>query len=271
MFPLFQKKFPATTEELRAALENCLARLVRIGSPGVRLSAAAFPAMEELSVNLSGGQLRTDLPKPAPLVEKTPSQLRAQSVSIDGERLSLGGAALDFNLQARDVAFAEGRDQRGDAMLLLQSAAEGHLTLAIARADLESIITQIATMAAAQHGVNIEQVHLTLQEAGPGAIDGKVELSAKKLFMRATVRLTGRATIDDKLTARLSDLNCSGEGALGSLACGVLQPQLQKWNGRSFSLQALPLGELAIRDLKVEASDGLRIRAEFGARPAGAT
>ncbi len=267
MFPLFQKNFPADAEELRAALESSLTRIVTLGNPAVTLQASAFPVMENLSVRLSGGKLKADLPKQSALKGKTPTALRANHLSVEGQGLSLGGAALDLDLQARNVSFAEGRDAQGDAVLLIQNAEEGALTLAIARADLESIIAQIAKLAAAKQGVTIEDVRLTLQPSGVGAVAGEVELRARKLFVKATVRLTGRVAIDEKLTAQLSELHCAGEGALGTMACGVLQPQLQKWNGQSFSLQALPLGELQVRSLQVDAADGIKIRAEFGANP----
>ncbi|MDQ6655945.1 MAG: hypothetical protein M3Y80_09050, partial [Verrucomicrobiota bacterium] len=67
------------------------------------------------------------------------------------------------------------------------------------------------------------------------------------------------------LNASLSGLTCNGEGAIGSLACGVLQPHLEKVDGRTFPLMALPLGDVRLRDVRLAAGANLSVTAEFGA------
>ena len=73
--------------------------------------------------------------------------------------------------------------------------------------------------------------------------------------------------IDEELVARLSDVNCSGEGAIGTMACGILTPHLQKLEAREFPLLAFSLGQLRLRDLELVADDGIKIAAEFGTGP----
>ena len=48
------------------------------------------------------------------------------------------------------------------------------------------------------------------------------------------------------------------------VACGILQPYLQKADGREFPLMSLPLGEIQLRDVRVAVSDKLSVTAEFG-------
>src|SRR3712207_4396091 len=95
---------------------------------------------------------------------------------------------------------------------------------------------------AGKHGVTVDQVRLSLQLRGERSVDAEVQLRARKLFFSTTVRIGAKLDLDEQLNARLSGLTCNGEGAIGALACGGLQPHLQKLNGRSFSLMALPLG-----------------------------
>ena len=70
--------------------------------------------------------------------------------------------------------------------------------------------------------------------------------------------------IDEQLNARLSGLECAGEGTLGTLACGFIAPHLARFNGREFSLMALPLGEVKLRDVRIAAGRELRVTAQFG-------
>jgi hypothetical protein len=91
-----------------------------------------------------------------------------------------------------------------------------------------------------------------------------VHLRAKRLFLRAAVRISGSVAIDEQLNARLCALECAGEGTLGTLACGFIAPHLERFNNREFSLLALPLGEVKLRDVRVAAGNELRVTAEFG-------
>ena len=91
-----------------------------------------------------------------------------------------------------------------------------------------------------------------------------VQVHARKLFLSATVRISGSMAIDEQLNARLSGLECAGEGTLGTLACGFIAPHLQRFNGRELSLMALPLGEVKLRDVQIAADRELRITAKFG-------
>ena len=111
---------------------------------------------------------------------------------------------------------------------------------------------------------SIEEVRLKLQSRTERALDVEVLVRAKKLFLGATVRVTGGLEIDEQLNARLRDLSCAGEGALGGLASGFITPYLQRFDGRSFALAALPLGELKLRDVRLAAGADLRVSARFG-------
>jgi hypothetical protein len=82
--------------------------------------------------------------------------------------------------------------------------------------------------------------------------------------MSAALRITGQLDLDEKLTAKISGLDCTGDGAIASIACGVLKPHLQKIDGREFPLMSLPLGEVRLRAVQISVEDKLIVTAEFG-------
>ena len=119
-------------------------------------------------------------------------------------------------------------------------------------------------MEAEKQGVTVDSVRIELRSRSERALDVIAQVRARKLFLSATVQISGSVAIDEQLNAQLFDLKCAGEGTLGTLACGFIAPHLQRFNGREFSLMALPLGEIKLRDVRIAADRELRITAEFG-------
>src|SRR5204863_2528275 len=137
---------------------------------------------------------------------------------------------------------------RGNVVLMLQSAANGRIEISASTADLEALIAQMAKVEAGRHGVAIDSVQLSLRSNSPRSLSAEVRLRAKKLFVSASLRITGHLDLDDNLNAKISGLDCAGEGAIASIACGILKPHLQRLDGREFPLMSLPLGQVRLRD-----------------------
>ena len=131
--------------------------------------------------------------------------------------------------------------------------------------DLEFAIAQLAKREAGKHGVTIESVGLNFRELGPRAIAAEATVPARKIFFATTVRVTGQLEIDEQLTATISNQNCAGEGAIGSVASGFLAPQLAKLNGQRFPLTALVGDKFALRDVHLAAGERLTVTAQFAA------
>jgi hypothetical protein len=129
--------------------------------------------------------------------------------------------------------------------------------------DLESAVAKLAQDAAGKQGVTIEDVRLTLHQLGPREVEAEASARARKMFFATTIKLAAKLAIDDELNATLSGLKCTGDGAIGSLACGFLNPHLQKLEGRSFALMALSLGEIRLRGVRLSAGDKLTVSGEF--------
>jgi hypothetical protein len=191
--------------------------------------------------------------------------LRVDELHIGGSGLMIGPASADLVLRAREVGLNQALDQNGEVVLLLQNAADGSVEITTSKPDIERAIGAVAKHEAGKHGVNIDQVQLTVRQRGERSVDAEVQLRGRKLFFSTTLRIGASLDVDEELNAKISRLTCHGDGAIGALACGALAPHLEKLNGRTFALMGLPLGEIRLRDVRLSAGEKLSVSAEFSA------
>ena len=265
MFPLYTENLPGTATELEGLLNQSLARLFSGPLEPVFIRAEAYPKIAELRISLDGAQLRPDPPPPPVLGKSTIPAFTLALLQIQGSGVTVGPAKLDLKLSVRDVCLSQTRDANDELVLLVQSAADGNVEISVAKDDLERAIAAVAKTEAGRHGVTIEQVQLTARPRGARGIDGEVRLRARKLLFTTNIRIAAKLDLDEELNASLSEVQCTGDGAIGSLACGFLAPHLQKIDGRSFSLAALPLGNVRVRDVRFATNERFTVQAEFGA------
>jgi hypothetical protein len=268
MFPLPTKTFPSSAETLERLLNESLRGLFETKSDPVALRAAAYPHLEELNVALDGATLRENPPPPPSVSGATTPALEVDSMNISAAGLSAGPAQLDLSFSARTVVLQQAPDSSGNIVLLLHRATDGAIALSTSASDLEAAIAELAKTEAGKHGVTIDQVQLSLRSQSSRSLAAEVRLRARKSFLSATIRITGRLDLDEQLNARISGLDCLGDGVMAGVACGLLKPHLQKIDGRSFPLMSLPLGEVRLRDVQLAVGDKLSITAEFGSAAA---
>jgi hypothetical protein len=264
MFPLFQKELPRNAQELAAALSTSLRRALNISRDPVVVREKSYPDLEEIAIDLTGATIRIDAPRPAPSDGKGEPAITAQRLSVIAQPVSAHGAAIDLALEADGIVLHQNRDADDNVVLLLHRAASGRVGVSIAHQDLETLIAELAKAESGRHGVVIEDVLLNLTSRNPRSLGAELRLQARKLFLRTTIRISGQLEIDDQLVAHISGLGCNGESTLGVLACGILAPHLQKLQARPFPLLTLSLGEIKLRDIKLQTDDGIRVTAEFG-------
>ena len=268
MFPLYQEKFPQTTLGLVQTLTASLRGALQIPGDPVLIREIKYPELAEIAINLSGSQVRMSAPHPSPPAGSGEPALTAQLFTLKALPLSIGDAALYFTIDANGIVLHQNRDETGNVFLQLQRADSGQIAIGIRQHDLEILINKIAKTEAGKQGVAIEHVQLNLTSRGSRSLAVEIRVQARKLFVRAFVRIAGLLKIDDQLVARISNLTCTGDGAIATLACGVLAPHLQALQNSSLPLLALPLGEARLHDINLAVTDGIEVTAEFGAVPA---
>ena len=269
MFPLIGKKFPTSGQELAGAIEGALKTVLSFpdqGGAGVKVSGDdQFPQVKTLKVDLSGAAVSATEPPPKPKpTGKREAGIRVGKLEVVGHPIRYEKSELDFELKAQDVAFDFGKDKSGQALLVLTDAAEGKATAKISKAHLQALLLAVASEAAKQQGVKVQDLDLELTSAGKQSVEADVRVKAKKMMVSGVIHIRGRLDIDDELTARVSNLSCSGEGVVGNLIAPVIQGKLQAYEGEEVPLMAFSLGDVTLRDLKLSTKDPLQVTATFG-------
>jgi hypothetical protein len=264
MFPLKTNTLPETAADLARAINDSLRSLFTLAHEPVAIRDLAYPHLAALELSLDGAELRGPPPAPPALATTPAPALAVDSFSAGGRGMSVGPAAIDFSLNATGVELYQAKDSAGQIVLVLHTSTAGHVEASVSKADLEALIAEVAKVEAGKQGVGIDGVELSLRSQSPRSLAAEVRLRAKKLFLSASLRITAQLDLDEELNARLSGLDCVGDGAIAAVACGVLKPHLQKLNGREFPLMSLPLGQVRLRDVRVAVGEQLSVKAEFG-------
>lgn len=268
MFPLSGKKFPTSTEELDEAITDALTDVFAVSGDkdDVVDVQGKFPSLKSVTIHLDGAQVSAKKPPPKPL--GTGKRQDGPSVS----RLELSAAPIQYEqaklyltLTASGLKFDFDRDKKGNPLLVLTDAKSGKVDARISKDDIESLLKEAAGVAARQQNIKIEDLDLDLEKVGPLAVAADVRVKAKKLLMTGVIHITGRLDIDDELNATVSDLDCEGEGMIGSAAAGIVKKKLTPYEGVTVPLMAFSLGDVALRDLKIDLKKDLHVTAAFGA------
>jgi hypothetical protein len=267
MLYLETAEFPHDHQQLEQALAAAMRKLFVLPASGrlVEIESVAYPDLRRLRIDLSGAELHLDEPLPQPQnVAFTDQTVRAEEFAFLGRPLRHGGADVNASISARAAQFRYGRDARAQAWLMLIDATDGHASVHIGRQDLEKLILTAASAAAAKQGIRVESVRLDLYSRGDRSIEVSAQIAAAKFFAKSVIQITGPLDIDDELNARASSLTCRGEGMIGGIACRFLQPHLDRLSDRPLPLMALSMGQVRLRDVRIDVHDGLAIEARFG-------
>ncbi|HEY7120773.1 MAG TPA: hypothetical protein VH475_29580 [Tepidisphaeraceae bacterium] len=268
MFPLAGKTFPTSNDELRAAIQDALARVVTFAptGAGVSVEGGTFPDVASIRIDLSGATVKADQPpppRPVPTGQRLPG-ITLGRLDVSGHPIfyQSGKASLDLHSEGLRLDFAQDAD--GNPLLVLADARDGRVEVTIARDDLRSLLLAAASAAASQQGVTIQDLDVRLDAPADRSLAVNVRVKAKKLFMSGVINVQGRADVDEGLVATLSGLSASGEGVIGGMAAGMIQGKLKPYEGRRVSLMAFSLGDVALRDLKISTTPDVRLSATFG-------
>lgn len=261
MLPISGETFPATAEELAAALRRGF-EAGGVTPRAITAEGGAFPQLTKLSIDLTGVQLtRNEMPRS---VEGEGSTiLSAEQFELFGEPLYFEKAAIEARLEGKGVqAQITGVPQNGS--LILKQAASGTVSVKVAIEALEGLLQSVAAEAGGKQGIDIKKTQLTLTQEGPRAVAFRAEVTAKVFIMTAALALTGKLEIDDAFNARLSSLGLDGDAMVTNLAGSFLKPRLQELEGRTFPLLAFLPSGLQLRDIQLAVAPALHVQARFG-------
>lgn len=267
MFPLAGKSYPASSEELGRAIEGALAEVFTLAKSGqaVKVSGDDFPALKKLTINLDGAQVNATEPPDKPLAKgKRTEGIQVSQFEFSGHPIRYENSKVDLEVTARGVQLDFAKDKNGHPLLVLVDAQEGQAQANVSKDDLRTLVTAIASAAAKEQGVKIQDLEIDLTSAGKRSVAADVRVTARKAIVSGVVRLKGRADVDDDLNATISDLTCEGEGMVGKLSAEFLRGRLKAINGRKFPLMAFSLGDVTLRDVTVDVKRGLHVKARFG-------
>ena len=265
MIPLGGTDFPATAADLANALRAALRPVVRL--PDERAAVTVDPG--QLRIDLSGGivavpgqfedSVGVGQPQPGPTF---------QSLEVLAHPLIVEGVNVQFNLAATAVRFNFDRTRAGRPVMTLAAATAGRIVGRVSRTDLQALVTAKARAAAKEKGIDIEQIDIDLTQLGPRSVkvDVKATVQTKALFksIRGAVTFAGRLDVDDRLVAKLSELNVAGEGMMIALAVNMIRGRVTALEGKEYPLTAFALGGVALRDVQMQVGDELMVTAAFG-------
>lgn len=260
MFKLGGNTIPGSNEQLAQALEHS-ARVFKVASPVVTVTGA-FPLLEQLTVDLTGGICPRELPR-APERTENEASFDVQRVLFQGAPVHYEGTPFQFRITAEDAKLGFARDRDATPVLTFSNAKSANLEASIKQFDLEAALLHIAQAAAQQQGVSVTKTKLEITATGSRSADFRADVTMQKLFVSGTVRVEGALTITEDFTARVSRLQCSGQGVIGSMICNFLQPYVDRYDNQSIPLAAFPLGEMKLADVGLETGATIRAHASF--------
>jgi len=268
VFPLAGKSFPTSSDELAEAINGALAEVLTLDDDdAVSAEGGKFPSIKKLKINLNNASVSAaePPPKPKPTGKREPG-VQVDQLEVVGKPIRYEQNKLELELKASGVKFDYGRDKKGNPLLVLADAKDGRVQARMSKADIESLARAAAELAGKQQGIRIEGLDLTLTSEGQRSLAADVRVKAKKMMVSGVVRITGRVDIDDEMNATVSNLNAEGEGMIGAMASGLVKGKLKGYEGKTFPLMTFSLGDVSLRDLKIDVKSNVQVTAEFGSK-----
>ena len=265
MFLLPRNQIPQTPEKLAQAIEDGIRTFASGPQKMVVVRGGDASALDSIAVDLSGASIDHHHRPPRLDREGASPAMLVHQIFIAGEPIKLLGSDFSFKFEASNVEVYQKRQPDGKLLLILHRAEDGNVRFEISSAAVETMIMTAASMPAERQGVAIDNAHLELTQQGPRAVDGKLTVSAHKFIFHPVLTLVGTLAVSEEFVVTVSNLKCHGEGPIASLACAAINPNFSRIEQRAFPLSALPLGEIKLRDLALDAAyDKLVVRASFG-------
>ena len=270
MFVLSRNKLPETPDSLAEALEEGLREFASRPEPMAVVRGADLDRLDEIMVDLSGAVIDPRHRPVLPKLSRTEPAISVRKLSVLGRPVKILDSELTFDFDASNIQLNQAKTSDGKISLVLHRAGTGEMRATIGRGELEQLIAKVAAITADKQGVTIDNLKVDLTSHTTRTLEAKVTVSARKLFFRTSLRLSGTLALTDDLMATVSDLRCDGDGTIGALVCAAMTPHFSRVEKRAFPLSALPIGEVRLHDVAITVDDKqIVVEARFGSQTTG--
>jgi hypothetical protein len=269
IFPMSRSIAAQTPEMLASSMEKGWGERLNVpdGSDLVRIDGAeAYPHVASMTIDLSDVSVPTRRKdqklKP---VGKAETVLRVENLEFIARPLLVEKAKLQIAMTATDARLDLRRDKRGRPMLTLSGAENGRVTMEVSKKDVDALLLQNARESAGKYGVAVDKVKLKLDVVDRRSlrVDVKINVRVGGL-LPAGLRFRARMDVDDELNGKITRLSCEGDQLLGPLISSIINPQLDKYEGKKRPLVGFVFGKMRLHDLSMESGDTFKVNAGFG-------
>lgn len=231
--------------------------------------AEHYPAFEAMHIDLSDVVVHYENDRKQKLrpYGQPHGSLRVENLEFVADPLLLGEAKLLMYMKVTDARLDVRRDRRGRSMLTLADARDGTLQLEVPKQDIDALLLFAARKMAGQFGVSIDKTDLKLDVVESRVIKLDLKLNTRLGFLPAGLRFKARIDIDDRLDGTITRLNCEGDQLLGPLISAVVNPVLDKYEGKKKPLVGFEWGDIKLHDVTMASGESFRLEANFGSEP----
>jgi hypothetical protein len=190
--------------------------------------------------------------------------VRVDSLEFVARPLMLERSKMHIDMSVSDARLDMRRDRRGRPMLTLADARDGRITLEVPKKDIDALLLYASRKMAGKYGVSIDRTKLKIKVVDDRSIRMDLKIDTRLGILPAGLRFKARIDIDDQLNGKIARLACEGDQLLGPLISAIVNPVLQKYEGRKRPLVGFAWGDMKLYDVTLRSDETFRIEAKFG-------
>ena len=233
----------------------------------IETDGGRYPAIGTMRVHLAGGIMPTkhDEQKDAPLkpTGKVEGRVAVRDFDLDAEPLICDKAKISMHVAATDARMDMEHDEKGRPLLMMGDARTATFSFEATNEDMERLLKIDLSEAGQKYGVSVSKVKFKLTAVNSRSIDIDLHISTKVALIPAGMHFSAHVDIDGEMYAKLSNLKCEGDEALGPLIVGLIRPGLAKYEGKRRLMFSFPTGDLKLRDVQIQGGDDVKLTANF--------
>jgi hypothetical protein len=268
VFPFADERLPDTADDFAAAMERGYRRALKLPDEDAKVVTAAggtYPIVDSLRIDVCDSIIKNPENKRKPSDRQLPIHgLDAARFEFLGRGMVVEQSTVNLSLTATDARLLFTRDKDGKPLLMLGSTKAGHFSAEMTLDDVEALLLAAARKGSRAYGLTVDRTRLRLTVEDGRTVRVDLKLFTRVGFVPAGLRFRARLDINDDLTARLSELSCTGDDVLGPLIGGLIQPFFARYNGTTRPLMNFPQTEMRLSGIQITADDTIRVAADFG-------